>query len=646
MNLKDFTYEEPAHHHPNDKKPLIEVEDEWLLAEPSGFVSQRPTNPEWHVHDRLVFNTLPQEAPFPDPAVVKANYDAAMSANDAQYVAMVTGSNGILGRRLVSMLVERGATRVIAVDVLPPADDVKAEHVKILGEDVVVAKIDYQTGTIENAAFVTPLLSSGVDVIFNAASLVDPYKHPTIAYERVNAHAVSTLIKLARDAGVKKFIQVTTPFTRMNFETEAGGNYLDATEEQLPAPLSFPYRVEYAKSKAKGDVVVLENNDQDFFTACVAPTQLYSEYEDKFLTPLLKSAISDELRIVGDGKNKISICYVDNACHALILVANKMTCVDSKPCGQYYLVHDDQHHYYYGLIDDMVVRGGLQSLKHRFKAPSVVAKAFGLFNKLVDPSSKINPWTVKLMTINRTFNIAAIKNDVGYAPIVGFEDAWLKTCEALLTLHNLPFYKNVKWYYEGVDYDPELELKKAEEEERRIAAEKAAKEAEELKAAQEAEAKAEKERVDAEDTAVANEAANQVVADVIANVVGPKIEQEEEKQTVAVVEETKVEEPVAVVEETKVEEQEPVAVVEEEAKIEEPVEQQQEEVKVEEPVEQQQEEVKVEEPVAVEEAKVEEPVEQQQEEEVSEEAPQEETKVEEQTTQQEVPKKKGKKGRK
>ena len=36
---------------------------------------------------------------------------------------VVTGSSGFVGRRLVEMLLERGAASVVAFDVVPPADD-------------------------------------------------------------------------------------------------------------------------------------------------------------------------------------------------------------------------------------------------------------------------------------------------------------------------------------------------------------------------------------------------------------------------------------------------------------------------------------------------------------------------------------------
>lgn len=43
-----------------------------------------------------------------------------------------------------------------------------------------------------------------------------------------------------------------------------------------------------------------------------------------FFPPVILSAESGKLRIIGDGRNYCSYTYVDNICHALMLAGNNI----------------------------------------------------------------------------------------------------------------------------------------------------------------------------------------------------------------------------------------------------------------------------------------------------------------------------------
>ena len=49
--------------------------------------------------------------------------------------------------------------------------------------------------------------------------------------------------------------------------------------------------------------------------------------------------------------------------------------------------------------------------------------------KLVGKQTRLNPFNVKMLTIHRYFDIANIRRDLGYEPLVRFEEGWPQTVD-------------------------------------------------------------------------------------------------------------------------------------------------------------------------------------------------------------------------
>lgn len=90
------------------------------------------TRAHWHTQStrRLAYNAQPVMSGTPTPALSPALSPVQRTASlalprppRAPRVCVVTGGTGFVGMRLVEMLVERGAERVISYDIVPaPAD--------------------------------------------------------------------------------------------------------------------------------------------------------------------------------------------------------------------------------------------------------------------------------------------------------------------------------------------------------------------------------------------------------------------------------------------------------------------------------------------------------------------------------------------
>lgn len=202
----------------------------------------------------------------------------------------------------------------------------------------------------------------------------------------------------------------------------------------------------YAETKALGEKLILEacgSKEGDLLTVAVAPHQVYGPRDGLFLPSLLETAGSGKLRIFGDGENKISFCHVDNYCHGLILGAEALY-PGSPALGKFYIVTDGPAVKFWRVLDQAIVAMGFTSLWTKFHLPTwlmmflayltvflgnIFAMISGMPKHKVNYYLKLNPFAVKMLVINRAFNISAAKRDLKYEPIYTFEEGWASTID-------------------------------------------------------------------------------------------------------------------------------------------------------------------------------------------------------------------------
>jgi nucleoside-diphosphate-sugar epimerase len=212
-------------------------------------------------------------------------------------VCVVTGGTGFVGQRLVEMLVERGAEKVISFDIVPPPETAWRHP-----------NIEWRVGDLADAAAVRELVK-GADCVWHNGAAVGPF-HPKPLYFKVNYQGTLNVIEACRAAGVKKIVMSSSPSTRF-----VGTDVDGLTEEQMPKLPLKKYLQPYAQTKAMGEVAMLEANCPEMMTIAVAPHQVYGPRDNLFLPNLLEAAGNGKLRVFGHGKNRICFTHIDNYCH-------------------------------------------------------------------------------------------------------------------------------------------------------------------------------------------------------------------------------------------------------------------------------------------------------------------------------------------
>jgi nucleoside-diphosphate-sugar epimerase len=317
-------------------------------------------------------------------------------------------------------------------------------------------KIEYFQGDLTNPDHVASAIK-GVDCVFHIAALVGPY-HSEAAYVKVNYDGTINVLKACKAYGVKKLVMSSSPSTRfpypdptINGKSEADLAVINGGE--YPKKFMQPY----AETKALGEKAVRDacgTTADDLLTIAVAPHQVYGPKDTLFLPSLLSAAGEGLLRIFGDGHNLISFCHVDNYCHGLILGAEALY-PGSPALGKYYVVTDGEPLKFWKVLDEAVVAMGFTSLWKKFHLPTwfmmglawlvlVLGNLYGALTgtpkHVVNYHLKLNPFAVKMLVINRHFDISAARKDLKYEPVVSFQEGWASTIE-WFKANWLPKYK-------------------------------------------------------------------------------------------------------------------------------------------------------------------------------------------------------------
>ena len=217
-------------------------------------------------------------------------------------VCLVTGGTGFVGQRLVEMLVERGATRVISFDIVPP-------NKKFWRHPA----IEYVTGDIADPDAVDRACE-GVDCVWHIAAAVGPF-HPQELYMKINYHGTLNVINACKKHGVGKLIMSSSPSTRLT-----GADVDGLREDQLPKLPMKRYLQAYAASKAAGEKAACDACCPELLTVAVAPHQVYGPRDNLFMPNMLEAAATGKLHVfskksTGYGMNRVCYTHVDNYAH-------------------------------------------------------------------------------------------------------------------------------------------------------------------------------------------------------------------------------------------------------------------------------------------------------------------------------------------
>jgi nucleoside-diphosphate-sugar epimerase len=316
--------------------------------------------------------------------------------------ALVTGGGGFLGLYIVERLVARGdEVRVFCRGDYPRLDELGVETVR---------------GDVRDADAVSRAVR-GVDVVFHTAAVPGVWG-PWELYHGVNTVGTEHVIAACRAHGVPRLVHTSSPSVVFD------GRDHDRADESLPYPARF--LAHYPHSKMLAERAVLAASDGRTLATCALRPHLIWGPRDNHLIPrLIRRAGSGRLRRVGDGTNRVSVSYVENAAAAHIQAADALD-FGSPVAGQAYFINEPEPVNLWNWIDGLLARAGLPPVRKSISAKA--AYRIGSLMETVHRQFRLpgEPLMTRFLALQlagtHCYDVTRARRDFGYAPAVSMEE--------------------------------------------------------------------------------------------------------------------------------------------------------------------------------------------------------------------------------
>ena len=322
--------------------------------------------------------------------------------------ALVTGGGGFLGSAIVRLLRGRG-------------DDV-----------VVVARGDYPELRAMGASLIRaditdlPALTeafTGGDVVFHTAAKAGVWgSHES--YFRPNVVGTEMLIAACLATRVSKLVFTGSPSVVFDGSDQANGT--------SALPYADPPMSHYSSTKAASERLVLRANSKPLATVSLRPHLIYGPGDPHLVPRVIDRASKGRLALVGDGRNRVSLTYIENAAAAHVQAADRLS-FDAPCAGRAYFINDPEPVVFGEWLATLVARLGLPPIKWQLSVPTAVA--IGGVLEFVWKTFRLGgepPLTraaARNLGTSHWYSVDEAVRDLGYAPPVRAGDGFERTIE-------------------------------------------------------------------------------------------------------------------------------------------------------------------------------------------------------------------------
>jgi nucleoside-diphosphate-sugar epimerase len=313
---------------------------------------------------------------------------------------IVTGATGFLGGALARRMLALGYD-VIACG----RDELKLARLSALGA---------RTAAFDLATAASPAFAA--DAVVHCAALCAPWG-PRAAFHRANVDGTQAALDLARAAGARRFVFISTPSVYFRFADQIGVR----EDAPLPPPVSA-----YARSKREAEALVLAATDLD--PIILRPRGLYGAGDTTLLPRLIAAARTRALPLMRDGKAATDLTHVDDVVAAILAALNAQSVAQrifNISGGAALNVRD--------VAERAAARAGV-TVRWR-KAPTQLVLSYA---RALEAASYIHPahlepaitaYGAALFAFTQTLDISAAQAQLGWAPAIAFDDGLARTFE-------------------------------------------------------------------------------------------------------------------------------------------------------------------------------------------------------------------------
>jgi nucleoside-diphosphate-sugar epimerase len=314
---------------------------------------------------------------------------------------LVTGGGGFLGLYLIEQLVERGErVRVFCRGRYARLDELGVETVQ---------------GDIRDAAAVERAVR-GAAVVYHTAAVPGIWGRWTSFYE-TNTLGTAHVIEGCRRHGVAKLVYTSSPSVVYD------GRPHEGADESLPYADRF--LCHYPHAKALAEQMVLAADSPALSTCALRPHLIWGPRDNHLIPRLIARARAGRLRRVGDGRNRISMSYVENVAAAHIQAADALA-PGSAVAGQAYFINEPEPVNLWDWVNELLGRAGLPpvaktiSARTAWRAGAVLEGVYRVLRLRSEPP--MTRFLASQLSTSHWYSVAKAQRDFGYTPPVTVEE--------------------------------------------------------------------------------------------------------------------------------------------------------------------------------------------------------------------------------
>lgn len=307
----------------------------------------------------------------------------------------VTGGSGFVGGAAIRHFVARGD------DVRAMSRSEKSDAaIKALGATPVRCDLENVTGAQIGDA----------EAVVHCAAFVEQWG-PKDAWKRFNVDGTARMLKAAREAGVKRFIHISTESVLWR------GQSLNGADETYPLAPNSPYP--YASTKAQAEQLVTAANAPPFETVILRPRFIWGPGDTTLLPTIEAMAKSGGWMWVNHGRAMTSTTHVANLVHAIELALTK------GHAGGTYFILDDGVRPMHDMIAGIAASRGI-TLPEK-SVPGWFADALGGFCEFVwgtfpvGGEPPLTRFSAMILSRDCVLKDDKARAEMGYRPVISVE---------------------------------------------------------------------------------------------------------------------------------------------------------------------------------------------------------------------------------
>ena len=232
-----------------------------------------------------------------------------------------------------------------------------------------------------------------------------------------NVIGTRNVIAACRAKKVRRLVYTSTPSVVFNRNAISGG------DERMP--YGSGWLCHYAHTKAHAEQEALSANDEALRVVALRPHLIFGPGDPHLLPRVVESAVAGRLKIIGEGKNRVDVSYIEDVAEAHLNALDALDAGDVD--GKAYFITQGEPVELWPWINGILEQLGHAPLKQQislragYAIGAVCEAIWKVLRRPGDPP--LTRFVAVELAKDHYFDISAAKRELGFTPKVSMETA-------------------------------------------------------------------------------------------------------------------------------------------------------------------------------------------------------------------------------